>query len=199
VTLPVSCRSAISPKAYVFQTPPVSVEPLNANSASPLRRCVRPRTRDGARRRSVKTLTRYRAECFRIASDASSDRQSAHVLDRGRCGLQVPPLLRGSLVQAQPPICGNPTSYRQRTRPQRSRQQRRQCLRPQRSRQQRRHDTSVKSLRCAVAIPAGGGMIGAAWTDPDDVVANIKPATAIAARYPVLMAAVSIRLQRAPA
>jgi hypothetical protein len=67
----------------------------------------------------------------------------------------------------------------QRTRPQRSRQQRRQCIRPHRSRQQRRHDTSVKSLRLAVT-PAGNCAAGAACAVPVDRAAKINPVTAIA-------------------
>jgi hypothetical protein len=69
-------------------------------------------------------------------------------------------------------------NYLQRTRPQLSRQQRRQWRRPQRSRQQRRHCTSVRMLT-SVREFAGSGVIGVAWAVPDTA-AKIRPATAIA-------------------
>src|SRR5262249_47800862 len=64
------------------------------------------------------------------------------------------------------------------TRPQRSRQQRRQWRRPQRSRQQRRHATSVKMLTSVRAF-AGSGVIGAACALPDTAT-KMRPANAIA-------------------
>jgi len=67
--------------------------------------------------------------------------------------------------------------YQQRTRPQPSRQQRRQCRRPQRSRQQRRQATSDMMLMSAT-IPAGSGAAGAACACPGTT-ATMKPATAI--------------------
>jgi hypothetical protein len=71
-----------------------------------------------------------------------------------------------------------PYNYLQRTRPQLSRQQRRQWRRPQRSRQQRRHCTSVRMLM-SVREFAGSGVIGVACAVPDTA-AKIRPATAIA-------------------
>jgi hypothetical protein len=70
-------------------------------------------------------------------------------------------------------------THLQRTRPQRSRQQVRQCKRPQRSRQQRpRHRASVASLRCAVT-PAEMGKSGAARELPG-IAAKTKPTSDIA-------------------
>jgi hypothetical protein len=70
-------------------------------------------------------------------------------------------------------------NHEQRTRPQRSRQQRRQCKRPQRSRQQLRHQTCVTLLLSSSMAAAGSGAIGAALAAPGTA-ARINPATPIA-------------------
>jgi hypothetical protein len=67
-------------------------------------------------------------------------------------------------------------NHEQRTRPQRSRQQRRQCKRPQRSRQQLRHHTCVTLLLSSSMTAAGSGAMGAALAALE-AAARINPAT----------------------
>jgi hypothetical protein len=72
VTVRVCCRSARSPRAFVFRIHPVSVEPSGASLVSRQRMCASVRVWACPRRGSAKSLRKNRAGCFRIAFGVSS-------------------------------------------------------------------------------------------------------------------------------
>lgn len=72
VTVRVCCRSARSPRAFVFRIHPVSVEPSGASLVSRQRMCASVRVWTCPRRGSAKSLRKNRAGCFRIAFGVSS-------------------------------------------------------------------------------------------------------------------------------